>query len=105
MVKSEKQRESISIIAAIVIHLLILLSIPGIKNEIAKPLSSESIMTIRANFVEIVSETENITEEKKVETVTKKSSQPKSEQKSKIKMEHKIEKNSNKKSGNKKIKK
>jgi len=95
MVKSEKQRETISIIAAIVIHLLILLSIPEFKTKIENPISRDSIMTIRANFIEVDSKTEDITE-KKIDTDSKKSSQPKSEQKSKIKTEHKMEKNSKK---------
>ncbi len=96
MVKIEKKRESFSIIAAIIIHLLILLSIPGLTTEIAKPVSNESIMTIRANFVEIVADTEENIVVKKAEIVPKKSSQIKSKMQIKQKAENKVSKNINK---------
>lgn len=54
MIKSEKERETVAIMAAIIFHLLILLFIPGFKPEIIKPIINQNIMTISANFVEVI---------------------------------------------------
>jgi len=72
MENREKQREYFSIISAILIHIALLLLIPELRSEIAKPLSNENIMTIRANFIEVISEKENITEEKQVDSSSEK---------------------------------